>query len=130
MTYPAFDTAVPNATQAREDAIDSISANLMAVRDALVATGVVQGFNSSLDGGTTAQPARYLFKRGTEWIKVEATWGTTGGEDGNLIKAAFYYSSDSGGSYDPMADAAGKYVLTIAYNSDSDFVSGTWGSTP
>lgn len=132
MTYTAFDPALPNtgSGQTRQEAYDSIRANLVALRDVIVATGLAPGFNATPSGGTAEQPGVWTFAKGTERIKVTQTWGTTGGEDGNVIKAVFEYSSDSGSNYDPMADDAGNYVVTIAFDSDGNVTGTTWGSTP
>jgi hypothetical protein len=130
MTYTALDATKPTTAQTRQAGVDSMRTNIAAVRDALIFTGFIQGFNYSVAAGTNAQPTQVLYKRSTEWIKVDITWGTTGGEDGNPKKYALYYSSNSGSAYDPMADASGNYVLTITYDANGDVSATTWGSTP
>lgn len=131
MAYTALDPTLPDwVPQTGIQVTQSTRDNVRALRDALVAAGAIQGFNYSVTGGTASQPATLLFKRGVEWIKVNLTWGTTGGEDGNVTKAAYYYSSDSGSNYFGMADAAGYYVQTIAYDSSANVTTTTWGATP
>lgn len=131
MTYASLDVAKPDASsQNGTQFAMSTRDNLRALRDALVATGIVQGFDYSTSGGTAEQPATLYYKRSTEWMKVVLTWGTSGGESGNVTKAAYYYSSDSGSTYSNMADAAGKYVVTLTYDSNGNCTATTWGSTP
>ena len=126
MSYDALDVTKPTTAQTRQALVDSSRTNIAAMRDALVATGILQGFNYSVSGGTADQPAILYYKRSTEWVKVVLTWGTTGGEDGNVTVMAFYYSSNSGGAWDNMADAAGKYICTIAYDANGNVTTTTW----
>lgn len=127
MSYTPLDVTKPTTAQTRQAAIDAARTNVDALRDILCATGQVQGFNYSISTGTNAKPTQVLFKRGAEWIKVDLTY------DGNdlVTKCAFYYSSNSGGAYDPMADLTnGYYVLTITYDGNFDVSATTWGLTP
>lgn len=126
MAYTALDTSKPDAaTQAGTAFGSSARSNLVAIRDCIAAMGMAQGFDYSTSGGTAAEPAQLYFKRSTEWIKVVLTWS-----GGNVTKAAFYYSSNSGGLYDGMADAGGKYVLTLTYDGSGNCTATSWGSTP
>lgn len=127
---PTSPTTAGSPTPTRQSTIDDTRINLMALRDLLVALGAVQGFDYTPSGGTAAQPASLLFKKGVEWIKADLTWGTTGGEEGAVLKTAYYYSSNSGGVYYPMADEAGEYVITYAYDASGYCTGYTWGSTP
>lgn len=131
MAYDAYDVAKPDAaTQNGANFGEATRDNLRTLRDILAAGGLVQGFNYSVTGGTASQPATLLLKRSTEWIKVDLTWGSSGGSDGNVTKMAFYYSSNSGGAYDGMADLSGYYVLTLTYDASGNLTSTTWGATP
>lgn len=134
MAYDPFRSTVPTTagspTPSRQATIDDARKNMMALRDILVAGGLVQGFDYSVSGGTAEEPANLFYKKGTEWIKLVLTWGTTGGEDGNVTKMALYYSSNSGGVYENMADDAGEFVLTLTYDSNGNCTSTSWGSTP
>lgn len=134
MNYTAFQSSQPTTagspTPTRQETIDAIRNNLMALRDALVACGSVQGFDYSQSGGTAEEPGAMLFTRGSEIVKITLTWGTTGGEDGNVTKAVYEYSSNGGSSYDPMVDAAGEYVLSITYDSNGNCTATAWGATP
>lgn len=132
MTYPTLDLSKPVWSGTGTQFAADIRANLQVFRDYLVASGncVLPGFDVSKAGGTAAAPAQAFFKRGTEWLRVDLTWGTTGGEAGTVTKAAYYYSANSGGAWDPMTDAAGDYVLSITRAGDGTFDSATWGNTP
>lgn len=133
MAYTALDQSKPTTAQTRQAAVDAIRTNQNALRDAVVALGGVPGFDyiaGTAGGGTAEQPSEMMFSRGTERVYIVLTWGTTGGSAGNVTKVAFYYSSDSGALYDPMADLAGKYVLTLTYDANSNLVSTAWGSVP
>ena len=126
MAYTAYDNTKPDATSQAGAAFGaSTKANLLALRDAIIATGLVQGFNYSASGGTAEEPAAVYFKCGTEWVKVVLTWSS-----GKVTTAAFYYSSNSGGAYDAMADASGNYVITMTYDGSDNCTATTWGSTP
>lgn len=140
MAYTAFDGAKPDASTQNGTAFaQSTRDNLLALRDALVTTGIVQGFNYAPTGGTAEQPATAYWKRSTECVKAVLTWGTSGGEDGNVTKAALYYAPDeshgsfptsTNGTYSAMADASGNYVVTMTYDSNGNCTASTWGSTP
>jgi hypothetical protein len=134
MAYDPFRPSVPTTagspTPTRQATIDDTRKNLMALRDLLVAFGMVQGFDYSVAGGSAEEPAQVFYKKGTEWVRLDLTWGTTGGEDGNVTKFAMYYSSNSGGAYDPLADDAGEYVATYTYDGSGNCTAVAWGSTP
>lgn len=130
MTYAAADFSKPTTAQTRQAAIDDIRENLLALRDVLVAAGLLPGWDYSVSGGTADQPAVIYFKRGTEWVRIDLTWGTSGGADGNVTKAAYYYSSNSGGAWDAMADIAGEYVAHLSYDASANLTTLTWDATP
>jgi len=136
MAYAPLEVTKPTTagspTPTRQQSIDDTRENIAALRDLLVASGVVQGFDFSIvvGAGSNAEPEQWLYKRGVEWIKLVLTWGTTGGEYGQVVKTAFYYSSNSGGVYAGMADDAGKYVLTYTYDANGYCTAAVWGSTP
>ena len=57
MAYTALDPALPNpATQAGTALGDSTRKNIVALRDAVVGVGMVQGFAYYPSGGTAAEP--------------------------------------------------------------------------
>ena len=125
MAYTALDATKPAASQTGTQAIDSSRYNIMALRDALIANGVVQGFNYSWSGGTADQPTYMIWSRSTERVRLTLTWSSS-----KVTKIAYEYSSNSGSSYDPMADASGYYVETYTYDGSGYLTSTSWGATP
>lgn len=130
MAYSPLDTARPVVTGTRTAEIDKTRRNIVALRDMIAAIGMAPGFDYSIASGTAEQPTAVNFKRGSEWIVLWLTWGTTGGADGNVTKIVFWYTANAGGSYDGMADDAGKFVLSLAYDAAGNLSTTTWGSTP
>lgn len=132
MAWTPFNPAKPVIDGSRLAEIDATRNNLLALRSLLCFGGVVPGFNYNWGGagGTVDKPTQVWYTKGAEWISAVLTWGTSGGADGAVTKAAFYYSSDTGASYAPMADDAGAYVLTLSWTAAGYLNSATWGSTP
>lgn len=119
MAYTQYNSAVPTTAQTRQAAIDAIRTNEMAMRDAIIA-GNLPGFNYSVSGGTADQPQYLYRKKSTEWIRTTLTWGTTGGEAGNVTVAVYAYSSNSGGLYDTIG------TCTWTYDSSGNVTATTW----
>jgi hypothetical protein len=120
MAYALFDQTKPDpATQAGTAFGTSTRENLLAIRDA-VCLGVMPGFNFSTSGGTASQPGTIYFKKSTEWLKIVLTWGTVGGENGNVTVAVYSYSSNSGGAYDTIG------TETNTYDTDGNCTATTW----
>lgn len=118
MAYTAFDATKPDATaQNGTQFAQAIRNNQAAMRDAIVC-GTFPWWNFSKSGGTAEQPTTILYKKGTDWLRITLTWGTTGGADGNVTVAVYAFSSNSGGAYDTIAtktitwDAAGLITAT------------------
>jgi hypothetical protein len=131
MAYPLLDTAKPDwATQTGTQLAKSIRDNMLVMRDYVASMGMLPGWDYSVSGGTAEQPAILYLKNGVEWVQITLTWGTTGGSNGNVTKAVYKYSANSGGAYDNMADSAGKYVLNLTYDAVGNVTATTWGSTP
>ena len=119
MPYTAFEDAKPVATDNGLTVVDDIRHNLMALRDAVVAGGMV-GWNYSASGGSAHQRAEVIYSKGTERIRGTLTWGTLNGADGNVTKAIWAYSADSGVTYDAIGTEA------IAYDADANVTAVTW----
>lgn len=118
MAYTALDLAKPDAaTQNGTQFAQSIRDNLKALRDADFIGGE-SGWTYSQSGGTASEPTTMLWSKGTERIRITATWGTTGGENGNLTAATLAYSSNSGGAYDTIESR------TMTYDGSGNFTSG------
>lgn len=118
MAYTAFDSTKPDATaQTLTQMGTSERGNFMALRDADFIGGE-SGWTYSQSGGTASEPTTQLWSKGTERIRLSATWGTTGGENGNLTAATLEYSSNSGGLYETIE------ARTLSYDSSGNFTSG------
>ena len=140
MTYTAYNPALPDAaTQNGTAFANSTRANMQAMRDHIALLGGMPGFNFAVSGGTAEQPAKLYYKRGTESIRVDLTWGISGGGTGNVTKAAYYYASNethasfptsTNGTYEGIIDGSGFYVQTLTYDASANLTSTTWGSTP
>lgn len=124
MAYTVFDPALPNggapANQNGTQVLQSARDNLKAVRDAAIMGGGFYGWNMAAAGGTAAQPATITFSKGTERVRAELTWGTTGGEAGSVTVAVYAYSSNSGTDYDTIG------TNTITYDASGYVTATTW----
>lgn len=121
MPYTPHDPAKPDwTTQTGTQLAQSIRDNQNALRDAIVAAGSFPGWNKTPSGGTESQPAQVLASKGVERVRVLITWGTLGGEAGNVTGAVYSYSSDSGGAYSTIG------TRTIAYTANGYFNGDTW----
>jgi hypothetical protein len=114
----------PTTAQTRQAAIDSERLNIASMRDALIATGIIQGFNYAPSGGTPEQPASIIYTRGAENVAVNLTWGAVGGDAGNVMKMAFYYNDGQG--WLPMIDLAGKFVANVTYDANGNCNGMNW----
>lgn len=118
MAYTAFDPALPDgASQNGTQFGQSSRNNLKALRDADFFGGD-SGWTYSQSGGTASEPTTMLWSKGTERIRITATWGTTGGNNGNVTTAVLEYSSNSGGVYDTIESR------TMTYDGSGNFTSG------
>lgn len=118
MPYTAFDSSKPDATaQTLTQMGQSERNNFMALRDADFFGGD-PGWTYSQTGGTANEPTTQLWSKGTERLRITATFGTTGGDNGNLTAATLEYSSDSGSTYDTIE------ARTLTYDGDGNFTSG------
>ena len=120
MPYILYDTTKPDAaTQNITQFAKTIRTNEAALRDAAILSGGFPGFNLAVSGGTAEQPALLTYTKGVERVKAALTWGTVGGESGNVVSAAYSYSANSGTLYDAIGtktvtyDALGNVTQTI-----------------
>lgn len=131
MAYVPFVDSKPVASDNGNDVIDDVRENLLAMRDA-AAIGTLVGWSWEQSNGTgdEDQPQYEIFKRGTEWIRITLVWGTTGGEDGNIVSETYEYSSNSGGSYAAMGSSANPThnKLTKTYSTAGNQTSESWGA--
>jgi hypothetical protein len=96
-------------------------------------SGFLHGWNISLSGGSADQPLYVIWSKGLKKVRVELTWGTTGGAIGNVTRCIVSYSNDNGFSWSVYKgiDDNGDEILenghfTISYDSNGYFVSGIW----
>lgn len=121
MTYTAFDPLKPDAsTQNGTQFAQSTRDNLRTIRDAVIMGGGFYGWNMAAAGGTAEQPATITYSKGTERVRATLTWGSTGGEAGNVTVAVYAYSSNSGTDYDTIG------TNTIAYDGSGNVTATTW----
>ena len=119
MAYTSFDATKPDpSTENGTSFGTSIRNNQEALRDAIV-IGAMEDWNLSTSG-TAPEWDFYLFSKAAERLKITLTWGTTGGEDGNVTQAVYAYSSNSGGSYDTIG------TLAITYDANAYVTATTW----
>jgi hypothetical protein len=115
MAYTAFNAAQPAGSQTGSAAIDSMRANHLALRDAIL-MGAMDGFVFSVSGGTASQPATMYWKNGTTWLRASITWGAGTGTDGNPTSIAWDLSINSGSDY---TTAPGGAIDTQTFTWDS-----------
>ena len=124
MVYVPFVSDKPVIADDGDVVINNTRENLMALRDACVA-GALVGWDMSqvVGGGDTDEPDEIWFSNNsnTEALKLEITWGTTGGEDGNPTIIVYSYSTDDFGASD---EAIG--TLTNTYNSNGTLTAAVW----
>lgn len=125
MPYPAFEDNAPVTSDQGNTVVDDTRKNLMAIRDQLAFLMAMPGWNAARDGGTTLKPAAYNIDKAspsTERVRIEITWGTTGGAKDNPTVMVEKYTADRSGT--PTYETIG--TLTFAWNSDGTFNTSTW----
>jgi hypothetical protein len=125
MAYNEFTKGTPVVSQDINDFTDSTRKNVMALRDALV-MGQMPGWDYEPFNplsGTNAQPDIALWTKGITRLLGALTWGTTGGEDGNITEEIWQitYNKDAGTVV--WEDIGTK---TITYDANGDVTSITW----
>ena len=124
MVYVAFVSDKPVIADDGDVVINNTRENLMALRDAVVA-GALKGWNMSqvVGAGSTDEPDEiwYSNNSNTEAIKLDITWGTAGGEDGNPTVIVYFYSTDDFGASNETIG-----TLTMTYNSNGTMTVSTW----
>lgn len=121
--YVDYDSALPDAgTQSVLQMGVSTNKNGNALRDSVI-SGLMPGWNLAASGGTAEQPSTLTYSKSTERIRASLTWGTTGGESGNVTVVTLEYSSDSGATY---VDLTALNVLTVSYDASGNVTAATW----
>ena len=108
---PQFNPATPAATQNGTAAIDSMRANLLALRDSIIA-GSLPGWAATAIGPDLSQPEKIEYSNSPEKIRATITWGTAGGETGNPVQVDYDYSDDDGVTWTALASK--QIIFTIA----------------
>ena len=125
MVYTPFVSDKPVIADDGDVVINNTRQNLMALRDSVVA-GVLVGWNMSqvIGGGSAEEPDEvwYSNNSNTEAIRLDITWGTTGGEDGNPTVIVYYYTADDTPTI--TWDTIG--TLTNTYNANGTLTASTW----
>lgn len=120
MAYTLFDPTKPDAaTQNGTSFASSTRTNDAALRDACILGGGFPGFNLAASGGTAAQPTQLLYSKGTERVRSTLTWGTVGGEAGNVTVAVYDYAPDAV-TYSTIG------TKTVTYDGSGNVLSTTW----
>lgn len=134
MAYSEFDKTLPDSTlSAGTDVPDETRMNLLALRDAIADNMVGWDAEAQKSDGTAPptdpeQPEQWVYSKGTERIKVSLTWGTSGGATDQVTEEVWRYSSNSGSTYDLMADAVDAPLAkrTFTYDSNGNLLSWAW----
>lgn len=125
MVYTKFTPDTPVIADTGAEVIDDTRYNLMALRDAIVA-GVLVDWDMSqvVGGGSAEEPDEiwYSSNSTTEAIRLDITWGTSGGEDGNPTVVVYYYTADD----TPTITWETIGTLTYTYNSNGTVTATTW----
>ena len=121
MAYTDFVKDTPDIADTGAVVINNSRENLMALRDGLVC-GALNTWNMDITvgGGSAAEPDEIIYKSGVEWLRLDITWGTAGGDDGNPTVIVYAYSANSGGLYDTIGTA------TMTYDSSGNMTDITW----
>ena len=121
MAYLPFTSDKPVITDTGGQVIDRTRENLMALRDAIQVGSLVGWTLTNTDiTGPAAEPTQIIYKKSTEWLRLQITWGTTGGDDGNPKTIVYAYSANSGGLYDTIGTA------TMTYDSSGNLRDVAW----
>ena len=123
MAYEHYEDGYPAPNlQNGLSAFDSTRKNLDALRDSVVA-GIMPGWNYAIGigSGNTSQPSRMHYTKGTESIKLELSWGRSGGAEGNVTQCTISYSPN------PVTEAYSVIgIMGIVYNSRGMAITATW----
>ena len=118
--YTLYDPTKPDpATQAGTAFGQSARDNLNALRDAAILGGGFPGFNLAASGGTPEKPTQLLYSKGTERVRATLTWGTVGGEAGNVTVAVYAYAPDAA-TYSTIG------TKTITDDANANVTATTW----
>ena len=125
MVYVPFVSDTPVIAANGDVVINNTRENLMAVRDAGV-IGALVGWDMSqvVGGGDTDEPDEIWYSNNvnTEALRLDITWGTAGGDDGQPTVIVYYYTADDTPTI--TWDIIG--TLTNTYNSNGTLTAAVW----
>lgn len=129
MAYTKLNRATPAGTQAGTAVPVSARENLCALADGIIFGALPDYlFSVSVGSGSAEEPQYLYWTNSSANIKLRATltWGTTGGEDGNIKQMVLDLSINGGTDY---TTAPGGNICTIvnSYDSNGYLTSSTGG---
>ena len=119
MAYDFLDRSSPVITQTGTVFADKARHNINAIADAVL-MGALPGYAYSVQSGTNEQPTVVHHTNGNDIIRLEITWGSSGGADGNPTQI-IYKVSDNGGT-----DWTTIKTQTISYDANGNVSSTSW----
>ncbi len=109
MAYDAFNPNQPTSQgTSLADTLNNSRKNQRAIVD-MVMAGSVPGWAYSQTGGTAEQPAVCYYKNGDDWYRETLTWGTSGGEAGNVVQRVVDRSRDAGETWETIGAETATY---------------------
>jgi len=107
MAYNQFNPATPAGTQTGTAAVDSMRNNLIALRDSIIG-GFVVGFTYAAQAGNSIPelPQFQTWSNGALRLRATNTWSGT-----FCTQTLWEFSSNSGGSYDPIVTEVRVYDI-------------------
>lgn len=116
----SFDQALKTALENVVDAVNALDTTpaaeiaAVAIDAERVKAGALSGWDMVASGGTPDQPTLLTYTLGDAEVTAALTWGTTGGESGNVTVVEYTYL------------AAVIATRTITYNATGDVTARTW----
>lgn len=126
MAYTPQDESKPSGADTGAAFATSANANDNALRDAVIAGGMLKNYEFSVSGGTASQPAYFYLKKngGAIWLRGTPTWGSGAGKDGNIISMAWDLSINSGSDY-TTAPGGSIGTSTLTFDTSGNLSSAT-----
>lgn len=125
-TYVEFQATKPVASDAITPSLDNSRTNMLALRDAGVTGGMI-GWDIASITYTSSKITQIIYSKGTERLKVDIVYLSSGPANGKVDTETYRYSSDSGGSYVLMAATGfANAKRTYAYDGAGILTGATW----
>lgn len=123
MAYNHFTNNKPSGADDGPDVVADIEKNLQALRDMIAASGGLPGWDyAKTDGTGSAEQPQYMTWAYDANVKIRATltWGTTGGEAGNVTGIVWDYTEDNFSTTDNIG------TQTLAFDANGNPTTITW----